>query len=105
MANTKKTKTSKEKRVLIASLVVAAVMVGGSTFAWFASKDEVTNRLSAKAEYNTSIVEDFTPSGLASRSGDKQGRFYRQHRQHRRSGWHPAQRQVYRYQCRYRSCS
>lgn len=61
MANTKKTKTSKEKRVLIASLVVAAVMVGGSTFAWFTSKDEVTNRLSAKAEYNTSIVEDFTP--------------------------------------------
>ena len=61
MANTKKTKTSKEKKVLIASLVVAAVMVGGSTFAWFTSKDEVTNRLSAKAEYNTSIVEDFTP--------------------------------------------
>ena len=33
----------------------------GTTFAWFTSKDEVTNRLSASADYNVSIVEDFTP--------------------------------------------
>lgn len=61
MAKTNKKMTSKEKRVLAGSLVAAAVMIAGSTFAWFTSKDEVTNRLSAKAEYNTSIVEDFTP--------------------------------------------
>lgn len=60
MTNNKK-KTAKEKRVLIASLVVAAIMIGGSTFAWFSSKDEVTNRLSANADYNVSIVESFEP--------------------------------------------
>lgn len=60
MANTKK-KTAREKRVLVASLLVAAVMVGGSTFAWFTSKDEVTNRLSASAQYDVSIAEDFQP--------------------------------------------
>jgi len=60
MTNNKK-KTAKEKRVLIASLVVAAIMIGGSTFAWFTSKDEVTNRLSASAAYDVSIAEDFTP--------------------------------------------
>ena len=60
MANTKK-KSAREKRVLVASLLVAAVMIGGSTFAWFTSKDEVTNRLSASADYNVSIAEDFTP--------------------------------------------
>ncbi|MBQ1464951.1 MAG: hypothetical protein IIZ18_09085, partial [Ruminococcus sp.] len=60
MANTKK-KTAREKRVLVASLLVAAVMVGGSTFAWFTSRDEVTNRLSASAAYNVTIAETFTP--------------------------------------------
>lgn len=59
--NTKKKKSAREKRVLVASLIVAAVMVGGSTFAWFTSKDEVTNRLSASADYGVSITEDFTP--------------------------------------------
>lgn len=54
-------KTNKEKRVLIGALCVAAVMIAGSTFAWFTSKDEVTNRLSANADYNVSIVESFTP--------------------------------------------
>lgn len=54
-------KTSKEKRVLIGALCVAAVMVAGSTFAWFTSKDEVTNRLSANAAYDVSIAEDFQP--------------------------------------------
>lgn len=60
MSKTKK-KSSREKRVLIASLLVAAVMVGGSTIAWFTSKDEVTNRLSASANYGVSIAEDFQP--------------------------------------------
>ena len=32
-----------------------------TTFAWFTSKDEVTNRLSAQADYGVSIVESFTP--------------------------------------------
>jgi len=61
--NMKKTtkKSAKEKRVLIAALLVAAVTVAGSTFAWFTSKDEVTNRLTASADYGVSIVEDFTP--------------------------------------------
>jgi len=54
-------KTSKEKRVLIGALCVAAVMVAGSTFAWFTSKDEVTNRLSASAEYNVAVAETFQP--------------------------------------------
>ncbi|MBQ8920876.1 MAG: hypothetical protein IJ060_13365 [Oscillospiraceae bacterium] len=54
-------KSAKEKRVLIAALLVAAVTIAGSTFAWFTSKDEVTNRLTASADYGVSIVEDFTP--------------------------------------------
>ena len=54
-------KTSKEKRVIIGALCVAAVMVAGSTFAWFTSKDEVTNRLSANTAYDVSIAEDFQP--------------------------------------------
>ncbi len=32
-----------------------------TTFAWFTSKDEVTNRLTATADYGVSLVEDFTP--------------------------------------------
>ena len=61
MKKTTKKKSAREKRVLIGALGVAAVMVAGSTFAWFSSKDEVTNRLSASANYGVSIVEDFTP--------------------------------------------
>ena len=57
----KKKKSSREKRVLIASLCIAAAVMAGSTFAWFTSKDEVTNRLSANASYNVSVTEDFTP--------------------------------------------
>ena len=57
----KKKKSAKEKRVLIASLIVAGVIVAGSTFAWFTSKDEVTNRLSASANYNVAIGETFQP--------------------------------------------
>ena len=57
----KKKKTSKEKRILIASLCIAAAVMAGSTFAWFSSKDEVTNRLTANADYGVSIVESFEP--------------------------------------------
>ena len=32
-----------------------------TTFAWFTSKDEVTNRLSASGDYDVSIVESFAP--------------------------------------------
>ena len=31
------------------------------SYAWFTSTDEVTNRLTASANYGVSIVEDFTP--------------------------------------------
>lgn len=57
----KKKKTSKEKRILIASLCIAAAVMAGSTFAWFSSSDEVTNRLTANADYGVSIVESFSP--------------------------------------------
>ncbi len=51
----------KDRRILVGAIAVAGVTVAGSTFAWFTSKDEVTNRLSAKADYNVAIAEDFTP--------------------------------------------
>ena len=54
-------RSAKEKRVLFGALVVAGVITAGSTFAWFSSKDEVTNRLTASADYSVAIVEDFTP--------------------------------------------
>lgn len=59
MKNTKDNK--KDKRVLIGALGVAAVIAAGSTFAWFTSSDEVTNRLTASADYGVSITETFTP--------------------------------------------
>ena len=54
---------SKKKRrsVLIGSCVMAALIVGASTFAWFTSSDEVTNRLTASADYGVTVTEDFTP--------------------------------------------
>lgn len=60
MAN-KKNKKNNEKRVLAAALCISVVAIAGSTFAWFTSKDEVTNRLSASAAYDVSIAEDFQP--------------------------------------------
>ena len=57
---TKKKKSAKEKRVLIASIIVAATIVAGSTFAWFTSKDDVTNRLSGNGAYNVALSENFT---------------------------------------------
>lgn len=57
MSKNKKNK----RRVLAVSCIFAALIVAGSTFAWFTSKDEVTNRLTATADYGVSIAEDFTP--------------------------------------------
>ena len=54
-------KKKRERRVLLGAMIVAGVITAGSTFAWFTSKDEVTNRLSASASYNVSVTEDFTP--------------------------------------------
>lgn len=56
-----KNKKKNEKKALIGSLSLAAIVVAGATFAWFTSQDQVTNRLSAKAEYDVSITESFTP--------------------------------------------
>lgn len=58
---TKKKRNARERRALVGALCTAAVIVAGSTFAWFTSSDEVTNRLTANADYGVSIVESFTP--------------------------------------------
>lgn len=57
----KQQKASKQKRVLVVSILLAALIVAGGTFAWFTSKDEVTNKLTASNNYGVSIVETFTP--------------------------------------------
>ena len=49
------------KAVLVTSCVMAALIVASSSFAWFTSKDEVTNRLTATADYGVTLVEDFKP--------------------------------------------
>jgi len=54
-------KSKRRRRVLGASCILAALIVGASSFAWFTSKDEVTNRLTANANYGVAIAEDFTP--------------------------------------------
>ena len=54
-------KSKRRRRVLGASCILAALIVASSSFAWFTSKDEVTNRLSANADYGVSIVESFAP--------------------------------------------
>lgn len=54
-------KTKRKSRVLVASCLLAALIVGSSTFAWFTSKDEVTNKLSAVNNYDVVAVEDFVP--------------------------------------------
>ena len=54
-------KSKKRRRVLGASCILAALIIAGSSFAWFTSKDEVTNRLSASADYGAKIVESFAP--------------------------------------------
>lgn len=54
-------KSKKRRRVLGASCILAALIIAGSSFAWFTSKDEVTNRLSANADYGVKLVESFAP--------------------------------------------
>ena len=54
-------KNKRKRKVLAVSCIFAALIVAGSTFAWFTSKDEVTNRLTATANYGVSLAEDFTP--------------------------------------------
>lgn len=61
MANNNKKQTAKQKRILVASILLAGMIVAGGTFAWFTSKDEVTNKLTASNDYGVSITEDFTP--------------------------------------------
>jgi len=53
--------SKKRRRVLGASCILAALIIASSSFAWFTSTDEVTNRLSANADYDVSIVESFAP--------------------------------------------
>jgi len=53
--------SKKRRRVLGASCILAALIIASSSFAWFTSKDEVTNRLSANADYDVSIVESYAP--------------------------------------------
>lgn len=54
-------KSKQRRRVLGASCILAALIVAGSSFAWFTSADEVVNKLSAENTYNVVITEDFTP--------------------------------------------
>lgn len=54
-------KSKKRRRVLGASCILAALIIAGSSFAWFTSKDEVTNRLTASSDYGVSIVESYIP--------------------------------------------
>ncbi|MBQ8133968.1 MAG: hypothetical protein IJ192_06155 [Clostridia bacterium] len=58
---TENKKNKRKRRVLAASCILAALIVAGSTFAWFTSKDEVVNKLSATNNYDVVAVEDFTP--------------------------------------------
>ncbi len=53
--------SKRRRRVLGASCILAALIIAASSFAWFTSKDEVNNRLSANADYGVSIVESFAP--------------------------------------------
>lgn len=61
MTNKNKKQTAKQKRILVASILLAGMIVAGGTFAWFTSQDEVTNKLTASNNYGVSITEDFTP--------------------------------------------
>lgn len=57
----KKKRNARERRTLVGAMCVAAVIVAGSTFAWFTSQDDVTNRLTAKGNYGVAIAETFVP--------------------------------------------
>ncbi|MCD8219314.1 MAG: BsaA family SipW-dependent biofilm matrix protein [Ruminococcus sp.] len=63
MTNTKQKskKSAKQKRVLAAAILLAAIITVGASFAWFTSSDTVTNKLSASGSYGVAVTEDFTP--------------------------------------------
>ena len=52
-------KFSENRRRIVKNRLI--ILFARQTFAWFTSKDEVTNRLSANAAYDVSIAEDFQP--------------------------------------------
>lgn len=52
----------KQRKLVVMSVVVALLIVIGGTFAWFTSKDEVTNHLAADGKYGVSITETFKPT-------------------------------------------
>lgn len=54
-------KKKRKKRILIATLGVFALIVGGLTFAWYSSRDTVTNTFQANGTFKTVVVENFTP--------------------------------------------
>jgi alternate signal-mediated exported protein len=54
-------KKRKKKVMLIATLSTAAVIVGGLTFAWYTSRDEVTNTFKSAGNLRTVVVENFNP--------------------------------------------
>ncbi len=56
----RKRKSSLQRRVLAASVILSLLIVVGGTFAWFTSYDEVVNKLTAVHNYGVSITEDFT---------------------------------------------
>lgn len=58
--NKKAKKSKTQKKILIVSVILAVFIVAGGTFAWFTSKDEVTNKLTASNNYGVSIVESFS---------------------------------------------
>lgn len=51
----------RKRRMLIATLGIAALIVGGLTFAWYTSQDSVVNTFKASGNFKTTIVENFTP--------------------------------------------
>jgi alternate signal-mediated exported protein len=57
----KEAKRKKKKTMLIATLATAALIVGGLTFAWYTSKDSVTNTFKTAGSLKTVVVENFTP--------------------------------------------
>jgi alternate signal-mediated exported protein len=59
--NRKEAKKKKKRAMLIATLGTAALIVGGLTFAWYSSRDSVTNTFKTSGNLKTVVVENFTP--------------------------------------------
>lgn len=54
-------KKRKKRGLLIATLAVAAIIVIALTFAWYTSKDSVTNTFQTSGSFKTVVVENFVP--------------------------------------------